>query len=567
MRPGPIAGWRTWLPGLAQIVSRDPWRPDVHAGVAIAIVMIPSVLAYAGLLGLPPSSGLHAAVGAMACYALLARSRRVIVGPDTTVALLAASVVLPLAGGDPTRTAVLAATLAIMTGVVLLAAARFGLGEAADVLARPVLVGYANGAALVLIESQFGALIGVSLPRDGFVQQIAAAAAALPRAHVPTLLTGLALIALMLGLRALAPRAPGPLLACAVAIAALHLFGLRELGVATLAPAPPGLPVPSLPDVGFADVRALVPGAIALAFLVFAEGVLLARTIADRHRDDVDAGNELAALGAANLGAGVLGGFNVGASGSRTITADATGATSQRAQAVALAILLAFALWFAPLLTHLPRVALAAILVVAAVHMLDVAGARALLRLDRRAFWLANAVTAGVVVLGVLPGMLIGIGLALAELLVDVARPRDAVLRRQRADGRFHDLDDDQPGGSPPGVVVYRLYAPLVFANARHVAGRIDALSLGTGPPVRLVVLDLQAVSHVDITAIEVLADLHERLEGRGIELRFARANRPLREQIERMHAGRRVGAERFFASASTAVDDFLAAEGRDRPA
>lgn len=558
MRTEPPAGWRALFPGVAQIVSSDGWRGDLAAGLAIAVVMIPSVLAYAELVGLAPSAGLYAAVGAMAAYATFARSRRVIVGPDTTVALLAASIVLPLAGGDPARTAALAATLALMTGAVLLAASRLGLGQAADVLARPVLVGYANGAALVLIDSQLATLIGVPLPGEGFFQRITGAITAIPYAHGPTLATGVALIALMLGLRRYAPVVPGPLVACAAAIAALHVFDLAGRGVVTLASPPAGLPVPGLPDIRFADIRALVPGTIALAFLVFAEGLLLARTLADRQRESVDAGNELEALGAANIGAGLLGGFNVGASGSRSITADAAGARSQRAQVVALALLLVFVFWLAPWLGHLPRVALSAILIVAAVHMLDVAGARALVRLDRHAFWLANAVTVGVLVLGVLPGMLIGIGLALAELLVDVARPRDAVLRRQRADGRFHDLDDDQPGTSPPGVVVYRLYAPLVFANARHVAGRVDALATDGESPARLVVLDLQAVSHIDVTAIDVLADLHDRLEERGVDLRYARANRPLREQIERMLAGRRAGAERFFPSASAAVDDFL---------
>ena len=183
--------------------------------------------------------------------------------------------------------------------------------------------------------------------------------------------------------------------------------------------------------------------------------------------------------------------------------------------------------------------------------------------MDRHAFWLANLVTLGVVLLGVLPGMLIGVALAFAEVLVEVARPRDAVLRRNPGDGRFHDLDEDVPGESPPGVVVYRLYAPLVFANARHVADRLRTLAATADPPARLVVLDMQAVWEIDVTAAHTLAELYDEFERQGIDVRFARANRPLREQMGRMLADHRASRERFFPSASSAVDDFLASAAK----
>lgn len=556
-------GWRRWLPGLAQIVRPAPgaWRADAFAGASVAVVMIPSVLAYAELVGLPPSTGLYAAIGSMAVFALLTQSRRVIVGPDTTIALLAAAVIAPLAAGDPARTAALAALLAIMTGVVLVGAARLGLGQAADALARPVLVGYANGAALVLIASQLPALLGVPLAHDGVVLRIVDAVAALPRAHLPTLAMGASLIALLLACRAWLPRVPGPLVACAIAIVALATLGLRERGVATLSAVATGVPVPGLPDVGAGDIRDLAGGALALAFLTFAEGVLLARTLAERRGESVDAGTELRALGAANVAAGLAGGFSVGASGSRSVTADVAGGVSQGTQVVALVLIVAFAFFLTPLLGWLPRVALAAILIVAGVHLLDPGGLRDLWRLDRHAFAIAIGVTVGVLALGVLPGMLIGVALAFLEVLVEVARPRDAVLRRRPGDTHFHDLDDDEPGTSPPGVIVYRLYAPLVFANAHHVAERLRTLVGTAESPVRLVVLDLQAVWEIDVTAAEVLTTLHGELEARDIDLRFARANRPLREQIRRMLADHVVVHERFFPSASAAVEDFLGSE------
>lgn len=555
------SGWRRAFPGLAQILTRTPgaWRADALAGATVAVVMIPSVLAYAELVRLPPAAGLYAAIGSMAIFLLLTPSRRVIVGPDTTIALLAASIVAPLAMGDPARTAALAALVAIMAGVVLLAAARLGLGQAADALARPVIVGYANGAALVLIVSQLGTLFGVSSGQQTFGARVIEAASAAAVAHAPTLVLGSTLIAVLLACRRWAPRLPGALVACALAIAADAAFSLRDHGVAMLPAIAAGVPAPALPDVTIADVRDLAGGALALAFLTFAEGILLARTLAERRGEEVDAEAELRALGAANVAAGLAGGFSVGASGSRSIAGDAAGATSQRTQLVALVLLVAFTQFLAPFLAWLPRVALAAILIAAGIHLLDLRGLRALWKLERHAFLIAMGVTIGVLVLGVLPGMLIGVALAFLEVLVEVARPRDAVLRRRPGDRHFHDLDDDEPGESTPGAVVYRLYAPLVFANARHVADRIREVVYAATPEARVVVLDLQAVWEIDVTAADVLTGLHDEFEDRGIDLRFARANRPLREQIHRMLAGHDVGHERFFPSASAAVDDYFA--------
>jgi SulP family sulfate permease len=553
-----------FFPGLAQLADRRDAAPgrDIAAGAAVAIVMIPSVLAYSELLGVAPELGLYSALGAMAGYALFASSRKCIVGPDTTVALLAASAIAPLAAGDPLRAAALAAALAILSGALLVIASRFDLGSAADLLSKPVLVGYANGAALILVASQLSSLLGVPLASEGFFHKLVDAAAALPHAHAPTLALGLALVALLLVLRVLAPRAPAALVAVIVGVAAAHVFGLAEHGLAMLRPLPSGLPEPTLPDVSLADVRALVPGAIALAFLIFAEGVVLAQTLAAKRREPVDPNAELTALGIANVASGAFGGYSVGASGSRTITADAAGGRSQLTQWIALALLVAFMLWLAPLIGRLPRVALAAILIVAGIGMLDLAATRVLARLDRRSLWLSLAVSAGVLVLGVLPGVLLGIALSVARVTIETARPGDALLRRRPHDKHFHDLDADEVGASPPGVIVYRLYAPLIFANARYVAERLRHLVEHARPPVRCLVLDMQAVTHVDVTAAEVLVALHDELQGSDVDVRFARANRPLREQLTRWLEGHEIAHERFFPSAHAAVDDFLAATG-----
>jgi len=554
-------GVARWLPGIAQLLHypRGALRGDALAGLSVCVVMVPSVLAYAELAGVAPQAGLYAALGAMVAYAVFASSRRIIVGPDTTIALLAGSVIIPLAAGDPARAGELAALLALLTGALLIVAGRFGLGTVADLLSTPVLVGYANGAALILVGTQLPVLLGVALPRDAFVYRVYDAVVALPHAHSATFVLGIALIALILLAGRFAPRAPAALLACIAAIGASWALDLPARGVVHLKPLAATFPAPALPRITLADLQALAPGALALALLVFAEGVLLARTLAAKNREAVDPDGELKALGAANLAAGMVSGFPVGASTSRSVTGDANGGQTQLAQWIAAALLVAFVLYLAPALDALPRVALSAILIAAGVRLFDTRELSTLYELDRRAFGLAIAVTLGVLLLGVLPGVLLGVTLAVARVLVEVARPRDALLRRLPTDRRFHDLADDEGGSTTPGVLVYRLYAPLIFANARHVADRLRALADDGEPPLACIVLDLQAVTQIDVTALATLRDLYAELEGRGIDVRFARANRPLREQMTRWLGDHRLGAERFFPSASAAVDDFIA--------
>lgn len=563
--PPPVAPVRPallrWCPGLAQLVPypRDALRGDVIAAFSVCVVMIPSVLAYAELAGVSPQAGLYAALGSMLVFALFTSTRRVVIGPDTTIALLAGSVIAPLAAGDAARAGDLAAALALMTGVLLVLGGRLGLGGVADLLSTPVLVGYAAGAAGILVGTQLSVLLGVALPRDAFFPRVLDAIAALPRANVHTLALGLALLAVVLLFARYAPRWPAALIACLAAIAASQALDLRAAGVVHLAPLTASLPSPTLPVVSGDDIRALAPGAIALALLVFAEGILMARTLAARRGETVDADVELTALGTGNLAAGVVSGFPVGSSTSRSVTADASGMRTQLSQIIAAGLLALFVLFLAPALHLLPRVALSAILVAAGLRLIEFTAWRTLLRLDRRAALVAFAVAAGVLVLGVLPGVLLGVALSVARMLADVARPRDAVLRRLPTDRRYHDLDDDEGGSVTPGVLVYRLYAPLVFANARHVAERLRDLVAAQRPLVRCVVLDLQAVPGIDVTALEILRDLYDELETGGIDVRFARGNRPLREQLQAWIGHERLGQERFFASASAAVDDFIA--------
>src|SRR4029453_5647054 len=294
-------------------------RADLIAGVSVCIVMIPSVIAYAELAGLPPQHGLYAALGAMIGYALFCTSRHVIAGPDGAVALLVATVVGPLAAGDPTHALSLAGLTALLGGLLMLLAAALRIGTVADFLSKPVLVGYMSGAALILASTQLGKLFGIKLQSQTFFPLLRELAGRLGETHWLTFTLGAAFIVLLELLHWFAPKISGALVVCIVAIGASLLFGLPSHGIKVIGELPQGLPRPMLPSSSLAEVRALLPGALAIALLTFPEGILLARAFAAKQGYVIKPNQELAALAAANLVSGSIQGFSVSASQSRTV--------------------------------------------------------------------------------------------------------------------------------------------------------------------------------------------------------------------------------------------------------
>lgn len=285
---------------------------------------------------------------------------------------------------------------------------------------------------------------------------------------------------------------------------------------------------------------------------------MLSQTFADKHRYEIDPNQELVALGVSNVCAGLFQGFPVSASQSRSAIVDAAGGKTQVAQLVAAGGLLLFLVFFSGLIALLPKVALGAILVVTALGMLEVASLRKLYRIDRRDFWLALGVTASILVAGVVPGIILGMLLSLIGVLVEISRPQDAVLRRVPGDGKFHDMGQQSTEGETvPGLLVYRLYAPLIFANARHVVGRLRELADAADPPLKWLIIDAQAITEIDLTAAERLASLIEELAQAGIAIKIADAPRPFREEMNRVGLTDQLGPQQFYVSVKTAVEAY----------
>jgi SulP family sulfate permease len=550
----------TWS-GTLRPPARRALRGDVVAGITVAAYLVPQVLAYAGLARMPPEAGLWAAFVALAVYFLLGSSPQLSVGPESTTALMtgAALATVTVPGESPRDTAAL---LALAVGAVCLLAWAGGLGFLSDLLSKPVLVGYMGGIAGLMILSQAGRGTAAVIP-DGdplaetwwLVQHPSAI-------HAPTLVVCLGtLAALLLGAR-LWPRGPVPLLGMIAATLAVALAGLSEDGVAVVGTLPFALPTVGLPSLSSLGSWALLTTALAIAVVGFTDNVLTARAFAARHGDRVDARRELLALGAANVAAGVVHGFPVSSSGSRTAIADAVGGRSRWTGLSTLGAALVLVVALRPVLARFPDAALAAVVVYAGLRLIDVKEFARIARYRRTELLIALATTLGVLVLGVLPGVLVAVSLSLVDMIKRVARPHDAVEGLVPDLAGMHDLDDYPTAEAVPGLLVYRYDAPLFFANAENFLTRVRE-SVATYDP-EWVLLNFEAMGEVDLTGADALETLRAELEDRGIVLALARLKQDPRDVLQPSGVLERIGAEHIFPTHPTALEAFRAATGRE---
>ncbi|MDQ7905061.1 sulfate permease [Phytohabitans sp. ZYX-F-186] len=545
------------LPGLAWIRGyRRAWlRGDLLAGATVAAYLVPQVMAYAGLAGLPPVTGLWATLVPLAVYALLGSSRHLSIGPESTTALMTATAVAPLAAGDPGRYATLAAALAVVVGGLALVAYAARLGFLADLLSRPILVGYMAGVALIMMAGQLGKLTGVSVEGATFFGQVVSFARGMGGAQAGTLLFAVVVLAFLFVVQWRRPGLPGPLLAVLLATAAVALFDLEAHGIGVVGAVPAGLPTPVLPDLH--DLSGLVLPAVGVLVVGYTDTVLTARSFADRDGYRIDANQELLALGTANVGAGLLRGFPISSSGSRTALGAAAGSRTQAYSLVALVTVVGVLLLLGPLLERFPTAALGAIIVYAAVRLIDVHGFRRLAAFRRTELALALAACAGVLLFDILYGILVAVGLSVAETLHRVARPHDAVQGFVPGLAGMHDVDDYPQATTVPGLVVYRYDSPLFFANADDFRRRALAAVHGQDRKVAWFVLNAEANVEVDSTALDAMEQLRAELAERGIVFALARVKQDLRDDLDRFGLTAAIGAERIFPTLPTAVEAY----------
>ena len=549
------SGHHPWPPGLVRLRGyQRPWlRGDLVAGVTVAAYLVPQVMAYAGVAGLPPVTGLWAALPALACYAVLGSSRLVSLGPESTTALMTAVAIGPLAAGHPARYAALAATLALLVGVLAVVAWLVRLGFIADLLSRPVLVGYLAGVALIMMAGQLGRLTGVRVTGESFIGQVISFAGRLAQVNLGDVVIAAAVLVFLFTAQSRWPRLPGPLAAVLLSTAVCAIFGLGRHGVALVGHIPAGLPTPGLPKVDLSDVRELILPALGVLLVAFSDDVLTARAF-ERGGEVIDANTELLALGVSNAGAGLLHGFPISSSGSRTAIGLAAGAHTQAYSLTALASVLGVLLFARPVLASFPEAALGAIVVYAAVRLIDVQAFRRLAAFRRSEFVLALAACAGVLIFDILYGVVTAVGLSVAELLWRVGRPHDAIQGLVPGLAGMHDVDDYPQAETIPGLVVYRYDAPLFFANAQDFRRRALAAA-GHGPgQARWFVLNTEANVEVDFTALEAVEAVRAELSRRGTIFALARVKQDLLDDLEPFGLAGKIGAERIFPTLPTAV-------------
>ena len=543
------------LPGLRNFAGyRRSWlRGDVVAGLTVAAYLVPQVMAYADLAGLPPVAGLWTALPALAIYALLGSSRQLSVGPESTTALLAAAAIMPLASGDPAKYAALSAGLAVLVGLFCLAAWAARIGFIADLLSRPVLVGYMAGVAVIMIGGQLRRTTGVPVHGTRLATQLRTFFGHLGDVQWSTVLLSVAVLAFLFAAQARFPQLPGPLLAVALAAAVVSAFGLKDHGLSVVGTVPNGLPTPHFPDLSASDLRDLLLPAAGIAVVGFTDNVLTGRAFGARVRYSVDATQELLALGVANIGTGLFRGFPVSSSGSRTALADAARGRTQMYSLVALAMLVFVLLAGGPLLSNFPEAALGAIIIYAATRLIDVAEFRRIARFRRSEVVLSFTAFTGVLVLNILYGVLLAIGVSVAELLRRVARPHDAILGQVQGLAGMHDVDDYPMAHTIPGLVVYRYDSPLFFANADDFKRRaLEAAD--SAEKTRWFVLNVEANVEVDITGLDAVEWLRVELGHRGIVFAMARVKQDLLDDLEAYGLADSIGGERLFPTLPTAV-------------
>ena len=547
------------LPGLAQFrgYQRSWLRGDVVAGVTVAAYLVPQVMAYATVAGLPPVVGLWAALAPLAVYAVLGSSRQLSVGPESTTALMTATALAPLAAGDPGKYAVLAAAAAFLVGAICFVAGLVRLGFLSELLSRPVLIGYMAGVAAIMIASQLGKVTGVEVEGEEFLEQIRSFFSGVSSAHWPTITLAVAVLVVLLVLAWLTPRIPGPLIAILAAAIVVSLFSLQRNGIKVVGDIPSGLPIPGFGGIPLTDLTAMVIPVAGVAIVAFSDNVLTARTFAVRNGYDVDANAELRALGVCNVGAGLMHGFPVSSSGSRTALGDAVGSRTQLYSIVMLVAVLAVMLFGRGVLATFPTAALGALVVYAATRLVDVPEFKRLARFRRSELILALATTVSVLVFGVLYGVLVAIALSLLDLLRRVARPHDAVQGFVPGVAGMHDIEDYPGADLEPGLLVYRYDAPLFFANAENFRERALAAVAEYPGEVKWFVLNAEANVEVDLTALDALDQLRAELHERGIVFAMARVKQDLRDELDAAGLLDKIGEDNIFMTLPTAVEAY----------
>ena len=545
-----------WAPGAraARTYDRSWLRSDLVAGIVLAAILVPQGMAYAELAGLPAVTGLYTTIACLIGYAIFGPSRVLVLGPDSSISPLIFAAITPLlaSGGDPGMAIALAGMLAILVGVVEIGLGLGKLGFVADLLSKEVQIGYMNGLAVTIIVGQLPKLFGFSTDADGFLDEIKSFVEGFGQTNTTALLVGLCVLGALLVLPRITTRVPAILVAVVGATALSAVLDLSADGVATVGALPQGVPSPSIPWTEASDVAPLFVAALGITLVSLTDTIATASSFAARRGDEVEPDQEMVGIGAANIASGLFQGFAISTSGSRTAVAEESGAKSQLAGLVGAALVAVLLLLLNSLLSDLPQTALAAVVIVAALSLMDLRVLAQVWEVRRSAVVISLVASAGVILLGVLQGIVVAVALAILLFFRRNWWPHGEVLGMTDDIEGWHSVDQFPSARQAPGIVVFRWEAPLFFANAGIFRKQIRDLVRDHRP--RFVVLQCEAITDVDVTAAEMLRQLDLELNDAGVYLAFAELRRRLQDLILRYGLLETLDRDHFYPTLDTAI-------------
>ena len=546
-----------WLPKY-----QSSWlRIDVIAALTLWALLVPEAMAYAGIAGMPPETGLYAAPLALIAYAIFGTSKQLDVGPSSAVAALSFSVIagLGVAAGSP-EFVVLTIALALVVGIFLIIGGLLKMGVLADFLSRPVLDGFIVGVAISIAVGQLDKILGFKPEGYDFVPDMLQFIANMDQAHTPTVLIGVASLVLLFAIHKFTPKLPGALIVLFLAITVSTLLDFESLGVHVVGEIPSGPPDFGFPEtLGLGQLLAVASGALGVAFVAFAESVAIARSYATRYGYEVDANQELIAVGAANIGSSFSGAFTIDGSMSRTAAADSAGAKTQMVSIIAAVAILITAVALTGLFYNLPEATLGAIVIHAVwknINFSKVSKYRSITNLD---FATALVAMIGVLAFGLLEGLVVAALLGLVVLMYGTKQRNTSVLGKVPETDTFRSLENFPEGKTYPGLLIFRFDGSLFFANIHDFVTALRQTIAAADPPPRVLLIDGESINGIDATAAITLREFGEQLQQTGIDLRFASIKTHVQDVIDRADLKDAIPAEHFYPSLQSAVDAFLA--------
>jgi high affinity sulfate transporter 1 len=548
----------SWLPAY-----QSGWlRADLIAGLAVWAMTIPQALAYAGIAGVPAQYALYTVPLAMIAYAIFGTSRTLSMGPESALAIMSAATVGALVTQGTEEYLNLTIALAFIIGILFIIFGLLRLGWVANFMANPVLKGFLAGIALVVIAGEASKLFGVSGSDGNFFQDVWAIIVQLPEANPATMVVGFSSLVILFAFKRFAPKLPGAFIVVILVILASSIFDLYAAGVDIVGEVEAGIFPLGLPDVTLEAIIRLVPGALGIVLVGYAQSFGMAKEAAETTGEELDPNQEMVAYGVSNAASGFSSGFVTGGSLSRTSLTLGNGGRTQVPALLNAGLVILTLLFLMPFFENLPNATLAAIVIMAMSGLLVPIYFRRLYRISRAEFWYSLIALLGVLFFGIMQGVLLGVTISLLVLIRRVTRPGTAIIGRMPDKESFRDIELYPEVETVPGLLIYRFDSALIFTNAdffeKETRRHIIEQNAATGVPVQRVLINAETMNDIDTTGTDQLTDLYESLEKDGIDLAFAEVKDPVREMMRLSGAEETIGADNFYSSVSEGVRAFI---------